>query len=103
LALDVRRASLEPEDMPLVELQLGRVFDRDDALAVRNRGRDGVKERRLSGTRTARDEAVQLCLNAAREEVDRLLGQRADVDHVLEGQAPLAELPDGEKRAGERE
>ena len=33
LALDVGRAGLQPHDMRLLQLQLGRVLDRDDALA----------------------------------------------------------------------
>ena len=37
LALDVRRAGLEPEHVPLVELELGGVLDRDDPLVVRDR------------------------------------------------------------------
>ena len=34
LALDVRRAGLEADDVRLLQLQLGRVLDRDDALVV---------------------------------------------------------------------
>ena len=35
LAFDVRRPRFEPGDVLLVELQFGRVFDRDDALVAR--------------------------------------------------------------------
>ena len=35
LALDVRRPGLEPRDMLLLQLELGRILDRDDALARR--------------------------------------------------------------------
>ena len=34
-AFDVRRARFQPHDVLLLELQFGRVFDRDDALVVR--------------------------------------------------------------------
>ncbi len=34
LAFDVRRPRFEPRDVLLVQLQLGRVLDRDDALAL---------------------------------------------------------------------
>ena len=35
LAFDVRRAGFEPHDVVLLQLQFGRVFDRDDAVVVR--------------------------------------------------------------------
>ena len=38
LALDVGGARLEPDHVLLLELQLGGVLDRDDALARRDRG-----------------------------------------------------------------
>ena len=40
LALDVRRARLEADDVRLLQLQLGRVLDRDDALVVRDEARE---------------------------------------------------------------
>ena len=43
LALDVRRARLERDDVLLLELELGRVLDRDDALVVRDERREGVE------------------------------------------------------------
>ena len=58
LALDVRRARLEPEHVPLVELQLGRVLDRHDALVVRDRSRQRVEQRRLARARAAGDQHV---------------------------------------------
>ena len=85
LALDVRRARLEPEHVALVELELGRVLDRHDPLVVRDRGREPVEERRLPRAGAARDQDVELRLDAAPQEVDRVLGQRAEVDHVLRG------------------
>ena len=35
LAFDVRRARFQPHDVVLLQLQFGRVFDRDDAVVVR--------------------------------------------------------------------
>ena len=60
LALDVRRARLERDDVPLLQLQLGRVLDRDDPLVAGDEGGDGVQERRLAGAGAARDEDVEL-------------------------------------------
>ena len=101
LALDVRRASLEAEHVALVERELGGVLDRHDPLVVRDRRRERVQQRRLARARAARDEHVALGLDAAAQELDRLLRERADVDHVLHREAPAAELPDRQQRAGE--
>ena len=48
LALDVGRAVLESDYVGVVDLQLGGVFDCDDALVVRNETRDDVEARRLA-------------------------------------------------------
>ena len=72
LALDVLRARLQPQHVALVQLQLGGVLDGDDAVVVGDRRRQRVQERRLAGAGTARDEDVQLGLDAALEELDRL-------------------------------
>ena len=62
LALDVRRPRLEPHPVLLLQLQLGRILDRHDALVLRDRGRERVQHRRLAGAGTARDEDVELAL-----------------------------------------
>ena len=90
LALDVLRPRLEPEHVPLVELELGRVLDRDDPVAVGHRLGKGVQERRLARAGSARDQDVQLRLDAALEERGRLLRERPDLDqlrHVRTGSA----------------
>ena len=102
-SLDVRRPSLEPEHVALIELQLGGILDRHDPLVVRDRRRERVQQRRLPRAGTTRDEDVQLRLDAPLEEVDRLLAQRAEVDHVLEAEALARELADREQRPGQRE
>ena len=85
---------LEPQDVPLVEPQLGGVLDRDDPVAVRDRGRERVQQRRLAGAGAAGDQDVQLGLDAALEEVDGLGRERAEPDQVVEVEPPLAELAD---------
>ena len=60
-------------DVALVELELGGVLDRHDPLVVRDRRRERVQERRLARARAARDEHVALGLDAAGQELDRLL------------------------------
>ena len=64
LSFDVRRTRLERDDVPLQQPQLGRVLDGDDPLGRRNEGGDGVQQRRLAGAGAARDEDVQLALDA---------------------------------------
>ena len=83
LALDVRRAGLQPEHMPLMQAELGRVLDRDDPVAVRDRLREDVQERRLAGAGSPGDQDVQPRLDAALEELDRLRRERSEPDHVL--------------------
>ena len=72
LALDVRRARLERDHVLLLELKLGRVLDRHDALVAGNERRQRVQHRRLTGAGTTGDEDVQLALHARREELRRL-------------------------------
>ena len=99
LALDVRRPRLERDDVPLQQPELGRVLDRDDPLVRGDEGRDGVQERRLAGARTAGDEDVELAADALREEVGRLLAERAEPDEVVERERVAGELPDRQRRA----
>ena len=67
-ALDVLRPGLEPEHVLLVELELGRVLDRDDPVGVRDRRRECVQQRRLTGAGSARDQDVELAADAGSEE-----------------------------------
>ena len=85
LALDVLRARFEPQRVLLLELELGGVLDRDDAVALGHRSRERVQHRRLTGAGSARDEDVELGLDARAEEVARLLRERPDVDELTRG------------------
>ena len=103
LALDVRRARLERDHVILLELELGRVLDRDDALVVGHERRQGVERRRLSGAGAAGDEDVQLALHAGGEELRGLGRERAELDQVVHRVRVARELPDRQRRALERE
>ena len=98
LALDVLRPRLEPEHVPLVELELGRVLDRDDPVAVGHRLGEGVQKRRLAGAGAARDQDVQLRLDAALEERGRVFGDRPDLDQLRHVESVLRELADRQQR-----
>ena len=65
LAFDVRRARFQADDMRLLELQLGCVFDGDDALGLRNESGQYVEQRGLAGTRAAGNKHVDLRLGQA--------------------------------------
>ena len=49
------------DDVLLVELELGRVLDRDDPLVVGDEAREHVQQRRLAGAGAAGDQDVELC------------------------------------------
>ena len=87
-----------------MELQLGRVLDRHDALLVADEAREHVEQRRLSGAGAAADDPVQPRPHAVREEVEHRLRHRAQRDEVV-GLQPLGREPaNREQRAvhGER-
>ena len=77
LAFDVGRPRLEPHDVLLLQLQLGRVLDRDDALVLGDEARQHVQQRRLAGAGAAADQAVQARPHAVRQEVEHRLRQGA--------------------------
>ena len=58
LALDVRRPRFQPDDMLLLQLELGRILDRHDPLAVVDERRHGVEQGRLARAGAARDQDV---------------------------------------------
>ena len=89
--------------MTLVQLELGGVFDRDDSVLVRDRGRECVQESCLPRARAAADEDVELGVYAALEVVDGLSIERSDLDHLVESQPFLAELSDRDQRPAEAE
>ena len=102
-ALDVRRARLERDHVVLLELELGGVLDRHDALVSGDVGRHRVQQRRLTGTGTAGDEDVELPLHAGGQEVRRAARDRAELDEVVHRVRVARELPDRERRPAERE
>ena len=88
--------------MPLLQLQLGSVFDGDDSLCCGHMCREPVQERRLAGARSAGDENVQLAADAAREELRRLVRERAEPDQTFEREHFAGELADRQRRSTQR-
>jgi len=101
-SFDVRRTGLEPHHVRLLELELRRVLDRDDALALGDVAREDVEERRLAGARTARDQGVDPRADDPAEEPGHRLRQGAELEQVLDGERLPAEAADREDRAVQR-
>ena len=55
LAFDIRRASFQPHDVFLLQLQFRRVFDRDDAVVVGDEARQRVEQRRFTANQYRRE------------------------------------------------
>src|SRR5207247_9757557 len=83
LAFDVRRARFARNDVLLLELELGRILDGDDALVTGNERRHRVQRGRLTRAGTPGDEHVQLSLDAGSEELSSLGRDRAERDQVV--------------------
>jgi hypothetical protein len=70
-----------------MELQLGGVLDREDALALGDEARQHVEQSGLPGARASADENVQSGSDAVGQEVQHRLRQGAQIDEVLGSQA----------------
>src|SRR6185369_2026798 len=79
---DVNRASafyvggtrFNARHVGLLQAQFRGVFNRDDALVVRDVGGNGVEQGGFSGTRTAADQNVQARLDAAFQKFQHAFG-----------------------------
>ncbi len=103
LAFDVWRPRLEPGDVLLVQLQLGRILDGDDALAFGDEPRQHVEQRRLACAGAPADERVQPRADADLEELEHRTRQRADRDEILGPQALGRKAADREQRSVDRQ
>ena len=95
--------ALQPADVVLLQLQLGRLLDGDDALVPGDAGRQGVEQGRLAAARAAGDQQVRANLDAGPQERGRLDGQAAEPDQVVEPEGARRELADGEHRSVDRD
>ena len=69
LALDVRGARLQADHVVLLELELGGVLDRDDALVLGDERREHVEGGGLAGAGAAGDDDVEPAADAGVQEV----------------------------------
>ena len=95
---DVRRPRLEPHDVRERQSQLGRVLDRDDALALADRAAERAERRRLAAARPAADEHVQATADRALQQLAQRGRPGAELDELAAGQAARAKAADRERR-----
>lgn len=96
LALDIGAACGLAHDMGLLETQLRRVLDRDDALVVRDEGGTGVEQRRLARARAAGDDDVHAAEHDGLHELEHALVEGAERHEVLGLHRVRSELSDVE-------
>ena len=94
LALNVGRPVLERDHMRVVDLQLGRVLDRDHSLVVRNETRDHVQSRRLARAGSTGDQDVHAAEHGGLEELGHRGAEAALAGQVFHAQHGVLELPD---------
>src|SRR5207245_6155934 len=99
LAFNVRRSRLEARDVLLMKLELRRVFDRDDALALADEAGQHVEERRLAGASAAADERVEARADAVRQELEHRPRERAQRDEIVRLQPFGRKAANREQRA----
>jgi hypothetical protein len=103
LALDVRRAAFHPAHMRLLELEFGRILDREDPLGVVDEGRQRVEGGRLARTRAAGDDDVEPAGDRGLQIRRHLLGEGAEANEVVDREFLLLELPDRDKASVHRD
>ena len=99
LALDVGRARLHAGDVRLLQLQLRRVLDGDQALGVRDVGRQRVEHRGLARARAAGHDRGDARLDGGGEHFRHLRPDGVDLDELVERELRLRELADRDQRA----
>ena len=102
-AVDVLRPRLQPADVLLVQLKLGRVLDCDDAVLDRDEARQHVEEGRLPGAGPTRDDDVRLCKHGSFEKSEARLVCRTEPDQVVHLIWVAGKLADRQQRAVQRE
>ena len=99
LAFDVGRARFQADDVLLLELQFGGVFDGDDAVGVGNVSREHIQQSRLAGAGSAGDQNVQPAFHHGREQFQHRLGEGLVLDHLARGDRLASETADREAGA----
>src|SRR6202041_431608 len=100
-AFDVGSPSFEANDVLLLELQLGGVFDGHNALYVGNVAGKHVEQSGLTGAGAAGDEQIQSSLDHDGKQFQHGFGESVILHHVARGDGIASEATDGEESAVE--
>ena len=92
------RARFHARDMRLLQLQFGRVFDGDQALLVRDEGRQRVEHRGLAGAGAAGNDRGHARLHGGGKQFRHLRAQRADFDELVQVERFLGKFSDRDQR-----
>ena len=87
--------------MLLPQLKFGRVLNGDDALVVRNIGRENVQKCGLAGPGAAGNDKIYPPDDAGSQKFGYLFVQAAKTDQVLFGKGILGEFSDSDRRPGQ--
>jgi hypothetical protein len=77
LAFNVRRSCLQTDDVVLLQLEFGGIFNGDDPVRVGDKAGESVKSSRLTGTSTARNDDIQSSLHSGLQASSPFSGVKA--------------------------
>ncbi len=83
LAFDIRRSRLQSNNVWLLQLQLGGIFDSDDALVGRDITRQYIQHCGLARAGTAGNDDVQARSHNCGQNLGDLIGHGVEFDHVV--------------------
>jgi len=101
--LGVGGPGLQGDDVGAEEPELGRLLDRDEPFAGGDRRAEGAQERGLAAARPAGDDDVKAGPDRQVEKARHGRGHRPAADEAGEREGPPGELPDGDRRAPDRQ
>ena len=97
-AFDVDRARFEAHHVRLLELQLGRILDGDDALLLRDKAGERVEHGGLTRARSARDHHVEAGFHAAAEKIQHPCGESIVLEQIFRREDFLSVTADRDHR-----
>ena len=94
---------LEAHAVEVIDLQLGRILDRDQAFAARDEAREHVEQRRLAAAGAAANQDVEASHDADIEKIGHAPVERARRHEILDRHSLGRKLADGQAGAAESE
>ena len=102
-AFDVGRAGFQTDEMFLMKLEFGGIFDGDDTFAVRQKTAEYVEQCGFTGTGTSGDDDVFANGNTYCQKVHHIVGDRTEVDQVLGLERFFGKFTDGDRWPHQRQ